>query len=128
MNGWKAFVLALVVLIALGIVYGMVVIGRGFSATAQPSAVETVMARTVRNLGIPRSARNQTNPLSTTSVVLQEARDNSRIAVRDATARMATAEPASARIFIPRPRIWGGQKLKISATGKFTTLFRMAYG
>jgi predicted CXXCH cytochrome family protein len=76
MNGWKAFVLALIVLVALGIAYGMVVIGRGFSATAQPSAVETVMARTVRNLGIPRSARNQTNPLSTTSVVLQEARDH----------------------------------------------------
>ena len=76
MNRWKAFVPALVVLIALGIVYGMIVIGHGFSATAQPSAVEMVMARTVRNLGIPRSARNKTNPLSTTSVVLQEARDS----------------------------------------------------
>ena len=34
------------------------------------------MARTVRNLGIPRSARNEKNPWTATPGLLQEAREN----------------------------------------------------
>jgi mono/diheme cytochrome c family protein len=75
MNGWKAFVFVLAILLAVGLIYGTVVIRGGFSATDQPSRVETVMARTVRNLGIPRGARNQTNPVAATSEVLHEAYD-----------------------------------------------------
>ena len=59
MNRWKVFSLVLMAIAALAVVYGMYVIRRGFSATDQPSAVESVMARTVRNLGIPRNARNE---------------------------------------------------------------------
>ena len=55
MNRWKAFFLVLIVEAALAGIYGAAVIRRGFSAVDQPSAVERVMARGVRNLGIPRS-------------------------------------------------------------------------
>jgi len=76
MNRWKVFFLILVAISALAAVYGTVVIRRGFSATGQPSAVETVMARTVRNLGIPRTARNEKNPWTATPDILQEAHEN----------------------------------------------------
>ena len=76
MNRWKALFLALVLITALAAIYGTVVIRRGFSATDQPSAVETAVARTVRNLGIPRSARNEKNPWTATPDLLQEAREN----------------------------------------------------
>ena len=70
------FIVILVAMAALAVVYGTHVIRRGFSATDQPSAVERVMARTVRNLGIPRTARNQKNPWTATPALLQEARES----------------------------------------------------
>jgi predicted CXXCH cytochrome family protein len=76
MNRWKGFFLILVAITALAAVYGTAVIRRGFSATDQPSAVEKVMARTARNLGIPRGARNEKNPWTATPSSLQEAREN----------------------------------------------------
>ena len=69
----------LVVLLAVAIFaagYGSFVIRRGFSATDQPTTIERVMARTVRNLGIPAKARNETNPWSATPDLLQDARAN----------------------------------------------------
>jgi mono/diheme cytochrome c family protein len=60
----------------LAVIYGTGVIRRGFSAADQPSAIESVVARTVRNLGIPGSARDQKNPLTATPDLLQEGRDN----------------------------------------------------
>src|SRR5260221_11349228 len=76
MKRWNALLLGLIVLAALAFVYGTAVIRRGFRATDQPSAVERVMARAVRNLGIPRRARNETNPWTATPPLLQEAREN----------------------------------------------------
>jgi mono/diheme cytochrome c family protein len=52
-------ILVLIVLVA----YGNFVIRRGFSAKAEPSAAEKVIARTMRNLAIPSSAKNEKNPL-----------------------------------------------------------------
>jgi len=70
-----ALLILLVIAILAGI-YGTAVIRRGFSAVDQPSAVEKVVARTVRNLGIPRSARIERNQWSSTPDLLQEAREN----------------------------------------------------
>jgi predicted CXXCH cytochrome family protein len=72
----KRVVLVLLVAVILAAGYGAYVIRRGFSTAAQPSAVETVMGRTVRNLGIPENARSEQNPLTATPEVLQEGRDN----------------------------------------------------
>jgi len=76
MNRWKVVFLVLVATIALAAVYGASVIRRGFRATDQPSAIERAMARTVRNLGIPRAARTEKNPWTATPDLLQEAREN----------------------------------------------------
>jgi predicted CXXCH cytochrome family protein len=76
MKRWNAFLLVLIALAVLAVIYGTTVIRRGFSTTDQPSTVERVMARTVRNMGIPRTARNEKNPWTATPASLQEAREN----------------------------------------------------
>lgn len=55
---------ALVVVVA-GI-DGTMLIRRGFSTKDQPSSLEKVIARTARNLAIPESAKNATNPYAAT--------------------------------------------------------------
>ena len=69
-------VLVVLALAILAVVYGTAVIRRGFSTVDQPSAAETIVARTVRNLGIPGTARDEKNPWTATPDVLQEAREN----------------------------------------------------
>jgi predicted CXXCH cytochrome family protein len=54
--------------------YATVVIRRGFSATAEPSAVEKVVARAVRNLGIAARARDEQNPVPATPAALDAGR------------------------------------------------------
>jgi predicted CXXCH cytochrome family protein len=68
--------LLLIAAAILAVAYGTTVVRRGFSAADQPSAIENVVARTVRNLGIPGSARDEKNPLIGTSKLLQEGRDD----------------------------------------------------
>lgn len=63
------------ILIAAG-VYGMKLVWRGFSTAEQPSFLETVVARTARNLSIPRKARLEANPWKSTPDVLKDAREN----------------------------------------------------
>ena len=74
MRRWIVAVLVFVAVAAL--VYGVAVIRHGFSATDQPSALERAMARAVRNIGIPRSAKNEKNPLTATADLLAEARED----------------------------------------------------
>ena len=49
---------------------------RGFSTADQPSFLETVVARTARNLSIRRKARLEANPWTGTADVLKEARES----------------------------------------------------
>jgi mono/diheme cytochrome c family protein len=72
----KRWSIAVVVLVAMAaVVYAAAVIRRGFGAADQPSGLERVMARAVRNMGIPRRARNEQNPLTTDPEVLAEAKE-----------------------------------------------------
>ena len=57
----KPFLLALLIIAVGGAVGAAVLILRGFRATATPSSVETVLAKTARNLAIPRHERTQKN-------------------------------------------------------------------
>jgi predicted CXXCH cytochrome family protein len=69
-------ILAIIVgFLALGLFCLTFLVLRGFRATSTPSAVETIVARTVRNLAIPRHDRNQKNPLDATPDNLQDARE-----------------------------------------------------
>jgi predicted CXXCH cytochrome family protein len=76
MKRWKKILLVLVALGALAAVYGAVLIRRGFSTMDEPSALEKLVARTVRNLAIPASARHENNPLKASPEILNEARDS----------------------------------------------------
>jgi predicted CXXCH cytochrome family protein len=71
----NAVLLILLAVAILAAAYGTAVIRRGFSAADQPSALETVVSRTVRNLGIPSSARDEKNPFAPTPEGLQGARE-----------------------------------------------------
>jgi predicted CXXCH cytochrome family protein len=71
-----AVLLILLAAAVLAVAYGTAVIRRGFSAADQPSAVERVVARTVRNLGIPGSAREAKNPWTPAPEILQQARED----------------------------------------------------
>ena len=62
MKIFKAIALVVVVLVIGAVAYGTILIRRGFSATAEPSALEKVVARSVRNMAIPVRARNEQNP------------------------------------------------------------------
>src|ERR1700692_5002942 len=76
MKRWKVFLLISgAILVALGL-YGVRLVGRGFSTADQPSSLETVVARTARNLAIPRKARLEANPWTATGDVLKEARES----------------------------------------------------
>jgi predicted CXXCH cytochrome family protein len=76
MNVWKKFLLAVVSLAVLGIIGLAAMIHRGFRATTKPSAIESVLARTVRNLAIPGHARGEKTPLPGTSSELQAGRED----------------------------------------------------
>ena len=66
---------AVLLLIVIGTVMAVLVIRRGFRATATPSPLETAVARTVRNLAIPRHQRSDKNPFSATSAGVQQGRE-----------------------------------------------------
>ena len=76
MRIWKALLLALLLIVVIGAGGVAWVIRRGFSATAEPSFFETVLARGVRNLAIPVGSRNQKDPLEATSQNVEDGRED----------------------------------------------------
>ena len=76
MKRWKALLLAVFAVAIAVAIYGTALVRRGFSAAEEPSTLEKIVARTVRNLSIPRKARNQENPWQATPEILREARED----------------------------------------------------
>jgi mono/diheme cytochrome c family protein len=68
----KALALLVVLIVVLGVLSFIWIGSRGISAKAQPGQVETVVARTMRRLAMPRSARELTNPVTKTPDVIAE--------------------------------------------------------
>ncbi|HLQ79051.1 MAG TPA: hypothetical protein VK210_16960, partial [Terriglobia bacterium] len=60
----------LAVIFAASVALGWMVLSRGFSARLEPNATEAYVARHVRRLAIPRSARDAKNPVESSSEVL----------------------------------------------------------
>src|ERR1700686_3482312 len=76
MRRWKRFLLLCgAILVALSL-YGVRLVWHGFSTADQPSFLETIVARTARNLSIPRKARLEANPWTGTAGVLKDARES----------------------------------------------------
>lgn len=69
------YVILLLILIGLGSIggFGWYTLSRGFSAREQPGSVEAFVARRLRNIAIPRGAREAQNPISANPEVLAEA-------------------------------------------------------
>jgi len=63
MKPWKAVSLVLLVLAVAAAAYGLMLVRRGFSALATPSAVEEFAAATARELAVPSSYRELHNPI-----------------------------------------------------------------
>jgi mono/diheme cytochrome c family protein len=59
---YKIVVSILILVVVAGVAYGIHLKRRGFSARQQPSAMEALVARTMRNMAIPRDARDEENP------------------------------------------------------------------
>src|SRR5579862_3948695 len=74
MTSRKAVLIVVFVAMAGVFVYGYVLIRHGFSAAAQPSQLEKLVARAVRNVSIPSSAANEKNPLQASPENLEDGR------------------------------------------------------
>ena len=70
----RAFVLLALVLALVGAAVAVPILRRGISARDEPTWIESVLARQMRHLAVPRSARAQTNPVAATPEVIAEAR------------------------------------------------------
>ena len=74
MKIWKALLTTLVIIVVVGAIFGGLLIWRGFRASATPPAWEAALARTIRNLAIPRHERRQKIPFGATPEVIQQGR------------------------------------------------------
>ena len=63
MKPWKAVSLILVALAGAAAGYGLILVRRGFSALATPSAIEEFAATTARKLAVPSGYRQFHNPI-----------------------------------------------------------------
>jgi mono/diheme cytochrome c family protein len=74
----RAVLRALVVLLVLALLGGglaaYTIASRGLSTRAEPSWIETVLARTLRSWAMPRTMRNTKNPVEPSAEVISEAR------------------------------------------------------
>jgi mono/diheme cytochrome c family protein len=72
---WAVFVfLAVLMTVVLFTMVGLVAVRGGVSARSEPSVLEAAMARRVRHLTIPSSAREVSNPVPMRDDVLADAR------------------------------------------------------
>jgi predicted CXXCH cytochrome family protein len=76
MKAWKPVLAVCLVALAAFAIYGARLIWHGFSTADEPSYLEKVVARTARNLSIPRKARLEVSPWKPTPDALKEARES----------------------------------------------------
>lgn len=74
MSRGNVILLTIVIAVALIAVAAASVLHDGVSARAKPTALETMMAREVRHMAIPASARSMQNPIAETPENLRDAR------------------------------------------------------
>ena len=80
MKTWSKLLIALASIATIGVMGVLVlgayvVFGSGLRATAEPSALETAIARTLRSWAIPGRERREENPLQATADNVQAGRD-----------------------------------------------------
>ncbi|HET9100899.1 MAG TPA: c-type cytochrome [Acidobacteriaceae bacterium] len=75
MKALKRILLVLFIVAMLGAIAIALLVRRGFRATATPSAWETAVALTLRNLAISKHERNGKNPFAASSETMQQGRE-----------------------------------------------------
>jgi len=75
MRFWKAFLLALFMIVVAAVLGASLLIWRGLRATRTPSRLETVLAQTVRNRAIPGPECTAKNPFDSTSDIQRQGRE-----------------------------------------------------
>lgn len=75
MMTWRRSLLVLLGVVLAAIIGAALLIGRGFRATSEPSRLERVMARSIRNLAIPHASRHEKDPLKASAENLQAGRE-----------------------------------------------------
>jgi predicted CXXCH cytochrome family protein len=75
MTKGRRTLLVVIGLAALIVICVALLIVRGFPATSEPSRIERLVARSVRNLAIPRAARREKNPLQASANNLHTGRE-----------------------------------------------------
>src|SRR6266850_5828863 len=99
----KTFSFFLLVLLVIGGAYGAWTIHRGFRATDEPSRLEKILARGVRNFAIPSSEENKTNPLEKTSGNLEGGREEFRARCSSCHGFDGKGKTTEARGLYPKP-------------------------
>ena len=64
MKPWKSVLLIVFALAVAAVGYGSILVRRGFSALATPSAVEELAATTARKIAVPSAYRQLRNPIT----------------------------------------------------------------
>lgn len=73
MRCWKFILVVLAAVTVAAVGYGLTMMHHGFSAKDEPSSLELVIARAMRDLAMPASAKNEKNPFSANREVLAAA-------------------------------------------------------
>lgn len=121
MRSRHAVLWALLAILVVLAVYGFIIVRRGFSAKAEPSALETIVARTVRNLSLAASTRNLKNPLPATPENIREGLE--RFADHCAFCQIRKLAGTSIR----NRRTCGSLRRSTSATAQSTALLPTAF-
>jgi mono/diheme cytochrome c family protein len=72
-RSFKVVSMLVVIAVIAGVFSAWLIVGKGFSAKAEPTFLEAFVARRVRSLATPRSDRDAKNPVMNSSEVLSEA-------------------------------------------------------
>src|SRR5258708_13734032 len=72
----KIVLLLVIAVVVIAGYFGVRILLHGFTTAAEPSRLETVVARAARNFAIPRKARLEPNPWKPTPELLREARQS----------------------------------------------------
>jgi predicted CXXCH cytochrome family protein len=75
MKIFRVVMLAVLIVAVVGTGVGLLLVWRGFRASAIPSPLEAGAARAMRDVAIPRQERNAKNPLPASSDVTQQGRE-----------------------------------------------------
>ena len=101
----KLVLLALLVAVVAGIVYGAVALRHGFDARKQPSSMEIRLARALRHMAIPKADRNEENPWKdvATADVMKDAREHFADHCAECHANDGSGDTEMAKGLYPRP-------------------------